>query len=278
MKRTFWFWALVAALALPGFAVQDAPAKPAKKRALLVWGGWEGHEPKKCTDIFADLLRKHGFDVEITNDLNVYRDDARLKGLALIVHNVTMADLTPEQEKGLCDAVRSGTGLGGWHGGLADAHRGKVEYAFMVGGQFVAHPGDIVDYTVAVRAKNDPVMKNIGDFKLHSEQYYLHVDPGVEVLATTTFSGQGAHWTKGVVMPAAWKKRYGKGRVFYASFGHTAADFDVPEAREMVRRGLLWAARFQKDDGHDPAEEKAASETPKKRARKAAAKTDPEHE
>ncbi len=276
MKRTFRLWALAALLALPGLAVQDAPAKPAKKRALLVWGGWEGHEPKKCTDIFADLLRKHGFEVEVTKSLDVYRDAARLQGLDLIVHNVTMADLTPEQEKGLCDAVRSGTGLGGWHGGLADAHRGKVEYAFMVGGQFVAHPGDITDYTVTIKAGNDPAMKNIADFKLHSEQYYLHVDPGVEVLATTTFSGRGAPWTRGVVMPAAWKKRYGKGRVFYASFGHTAADFDVPEAREMVRRGLLWAARFQKDDGHDPAEGEPASEMPNERARKAARKADHE--
>ena len=278
MKRTLWSWALVAALALPGLAVQDAPAKPAKKRALLVWGGWEGHEPKKCTEIFAGLLEKHGFEVEVANTLDVYRDPAKLKGLDLIVHNVTMADLTPEQEKGLCDAVRSGTGLGGWHGGLADAHRGKVDYAFMVGGQFVAHPGDIVDYTVVVKAKNDPVTKGLADFQLHSEQYYLHVDPGIEVLATTTFSGKEAAWTKGVIMPAAWKKRYGRGRVFYASFGHTAADFDVPEAREMIRRGLLWAARFQKDGAHDPAEVKADPGKPKKRARKAAQKPDHEHE
>jgi type 1 glutamine amidotransferase len=240
VKGAFPIAALVACLALSGPAAQGPPGK---KKALFVWGGWEGHEPKKCTDIFAAWLKEKGFEVEVANTLDVYLDAAKLKGVDLIVHNVTMADITPEQEKGLCDAVRGGTGLAGWHGGLADAHRGKVEYAFMVGGQFVAHPGGIVDYAITIADKNDAVTRGLTDFKMHSEQYYLHVDPGVKVLATTTFSGQGAPWTKGVVMPAAWKKDYGEGRVFYASFGHAAADFDVPEAREMVRRGLLWAAR-----------------------------------
>ena len=244
MKRALPIAALVACLALPGFAAQDPPGK---KKALFVWGGWEGHEPKKCTDIFAALLKENGFEVEVANTLDVYLDAARLKGFDLIVHNVTMADITPEQEKGLCDAVRSGTGLAGWHGGLADAHRSAIEYECMVGGQFVAHPGGIIDYEIHIADKNDAVAHGLSDFKMHSEQYYLQVDPGVKVLATTTFSGQGAPWTKGIIMPAAWKKLYGKGRVFYVSFGHTAADFDVPEAKEMVRRGLLWAARALND-------------------------------
>lgn len=268
MKRALAISALVIGLALAGLASQEPPAK---KKALFVWGGYEGHEPKKCTDIFAALLKADGFEVEISNTLDVYLDSARLKGFDLIVHNVTMADITPEQEKGLCDAVRGGAGLAGWHGGLADAHRGRVEYAFMVGGQFVAHPGGIIDYVVHINKANDPVTLGLSDFKMHSEQYYLHVDPGVKVLATTTFSGEGAPWTKGVVMPAAWKKRYGKGRVFYASFGHAAADFDVPEAREMVRRGLLWAAHALKGEEASPAAAGAAAvEKPKKRARKAA--------
>ena len=244
MKKALAISALVVGLALPGLAAQ---APPAKKKALFVWGGWEGHEPKKCTDIFAALLKENGFEVDVANTLDVYLDAARLKSFDLIVHNVTMADITPEQEKGLCDAVRGGTGIAGWHGGLADAHRGKVEYAFMVGGQFVAHPGGIVGYTIHIADRDDAVTRGLADFVMHSEQYYLQVDPGVTVLATTAFSGQGAPWTGGVVMPAAWKKHYGRGRVFYASFGHTAADFDVPEAREMVRRGMLWAAGALED-------------------------------
>jgi type 1 glutamine amidotransferase len=45
------------------------------------------------------------------------------------------------------------------------------------------------------------------------------------------------------MMPVVWKRIWGKGRVFYSSLGHVAADFDVPEALEIQRRGLVWAAR-----------------------------------
>ena len=129
--------------------------------------------------------------------------------------------------------------------GLADSFRMNTEYQFMVGGQWVAHPGGIIDYEVNIvpEKKDDPIVKGLKDFKMHSEQYYMHVDPGVEVLATTTFSGKYAPWIEGVVMPVVWKKYYGKGRVFYCSLGHVAADFDVPEAREIVKRGILWATR-----------------------------------
>ena len=78
---------------------------------------------------------------------------------------------------------------------------------------------------------------------MHSEQYYMHVDPGNEVLATTTFSGEYHPWIEGTVMPVVWKRRYGDARVFYASVGHVAKDFDVPEARQIVQRGMLWAGR-----------------------------------
>jgi len=80
-------------------------------------------------------------------------------------------------------------------------------------------------------------------FPYHSEQYYMHMDPAVDVLATTTFSGEHAPWTKGVVMPVAWKHRYGAGRVFHCTLGHRAAEFQVPEMATMIRRGINWAAR-----------------------------------
>jgi uncharacterized protein len=78
---------------------------------------------------------------------------------------------------------------------------------------------------------------------MHSEQYYMHVDPSNEVLATTTFKGDIFSWIEGVVMPVVWKRKWGRGNVFYCSLGHVAKDFDVPEVREIVRRGLLWATR-----------------------------------
>ena len=214
-----------------------------KKKALFVWGGWEGHEPKKCVDIFAPWLEQQDFEVEISHTLDSYLDVEKLKSLDLIVQVFTMAQITGAQEKGLLEAVRSGVGLAGWHGGLADSFRSNTEYQFMVGGQWVAHPGGVIDYQVNIIDHEDPITSGLSDFKMHSEQYYMHVDPINEVLATTTFSGEHASWIQGVVMPVVWKKMYGKGRVFYTSLGHVAKDFDVPQARTIVQRGMLWAAK-----------------------------------
>lgn len=228
------------------FLILSCPALPIraeKKKALFVWGGWEGHEPKKCVDIFAPWLEQQGFEVEVSHTLDSYLDVDKLKSLDLIVQVFTMSTISREQERGLLEAVKSGVGLAGWHGGLADSFRSNTEYQFMVGGQWVAHPGGIIDYEVNIIDHQDPVTAGLSDFKMHSEQYYMHVDPIVEVLATTTFSAENASWIEGVVMPVVWKKMYGKGRVFYTSLGHLARDFDVPEARTIVQRGMLWAAR-----------------------------------
>jgi len=142
--------------------------------------------------------------------------------------------------------VRNGVGLAGWHGGLGDSFRNSPEYQFMVGGQWVAHPGGKVDYKVNIIDHDDPITKGLSDFKMRSEQYYMHVDPINKVLATTTYSGEHDPWIKGVVMPVVWKKMYGKGRVFYSSLGHSAGDFEVHEALEITKRGMLWAS------GSDP--------------------------
>ncbi len=213
------------------------------KKALMVWGGWEGHEPKQCVDVFAPMLEAAGFNVTVSDTLDAYLNRDELRTYDLISQTVTMSSITSEQLQGLLDAVQQGTGFGGWHGGMADAFRESVEYQFMVGGQWVAHPGNIIDYTVQISNHDDPITAGLDDFKMHSEQYYLHVDPSNEVLATTTFDGAHLDWIDGVTIPVVWKRRWGKGRVFYCSLGHAAADFDVPEAREIVRRGLLWAGR-----------------------------------
>lgn len=213
------------------------------KRALIVWGGWEGHEPKQCAEIFAPWLQSQGYDVIVSNTLDTYTDKELMQSLNLIVPIWTMGTITPEQEAGLLDAVRSGVGIAGWHGGMGDSFRNNTEYQFMVGGQWVAHPGNIIDYEVNIIKPDDPIVAGLSDFKMHSEQYYMHVDPSNEVLATTTFSGEYCEWIAGTVMPVVWKRRYGKGRVFYSSLGHVAKDFEVPEALEIMKRGMLWASR-----------------------------------
>lgn len=213
------------------------------KRALIVWGGWEGHEPKQCAQIFAPWLRSQGYEVILSETLDTYTDKELMQSLNLIVPIWTMGTITPEQEAGLLDAVRSGVGIAGWHGGMGDSFRNNTEYQFMVGGQWVAHPGNIIDYEVNIIKPEDPIVAGLSDFKMHSEQYYMHVDPSNEVLATTTFSGEYCEWIAGTVMPVVWKRRYGKGRVFYSSLGHVAKDFEVPEALEIMKRGMLWASR-----------------------------------
>jgi uncharacterized protein len=214
------------------------------RKALMVWGGWDGHEPKQCVDIFAPVLEGEGFEVIISDSMDSYTDAGLMKELSLIVPVWTMGAIEGEQEKGLIAAIESGVGLAGWHGGMADSFRNSTGYQFMVGGQWVSHPDGIIDYTVNVTDHKDPITAGLGDFDMHSEQYYMHTDPGNQVLATTTLKGiKSAPWVNGTVMPVAWKRMWGAGKVFYSSLGHVAADFDVPQAKEIQRRGMLWAAR-----------------------------------
>jgi len=213
------------------------------KKVLFVYGGWEGHEPRQCMEILKPWLESQGADVVLSGSLDSYTDEALMSSLDLIIQTWTMGHLTGEQESGLTKAVRGGVGLAGWHGGLGDAFRGNTEYQFMVGGQWVAHPGGIIDYKVDIKDKKDPVTKGLKSFHMKSEQYYMHVDPSVKVLATTTFHSQPeSPWIEGVVMPVVWKKHYGKGRVFYSSLCHSASDFSVNEALEIMKRGIAWAA------------------------------------
>ena len=208
------------------------------KTVLFVYGGWEGHQPRQCHELLKPWLEAEGAVVISSESLDVYADKDLMNRVDLVIQTWTMGNLTREQEQGLTQAVRRGVGLAGWHGGLGDSFRNNTEYQFMVGGQWVAHPGGIVEYDVIISDKKDPVTKGLKRFHMRSEQYYMHVDPAVKVLATTRFSGADAPWIQDVVMPVVWKKRYGRGRVFYSSLCHVASDFRVPEALEIMKRGI----------------------------------------
>ncbi|MFN8092755.1 MAG: ThuA domain-containing protein [Vicinamibacteria bacterium] len=258
-RRDFMKLAAGGALALPalaggiahaqgapggGAAPQGAaafPPRPARKKALFVYGGWDGHEPAKCRDLFVPFLQKSGYDVVVSDTQKPYADPAVMDSLDLVVQIWTMGTIDREPLAGLLKAVKRGVGIAGWHGGLGDAYRNETEYRYMVGGDWVAHPGGIIDYTVQITDHTDPVTKGLTDFKVHSEQYLMHVNPNNRVLATTTFDGSHDPWIDGYTMPVAWKKVYGKGRVFYTSLGHTANVFDVPQALAIMQRGMLWA-------------------------------------
>ncbi|RUV76617.1 MAG: hypothetical protein E5V25_06605 [Mesorhizobium sp.] len=212
------------------------------RQALIVWGGWDGHEPEEGARVVKAMLEEEGFGVRVETTTEIFADPS-IADLSLIVPIYTMAKLAKNEELNLTKAVEGGVGLGGYHGGMCDAFREATEYQFMCGGQWVAHPGNIIDYRVDITRRDDPIMNGIDDFSYRSEQYYMHVDPSNEVLATTTFSGEHASWIEGVVMPVVWKRRHGKGRVFYSALGHAAKEFAVPQMRTIFRRGLVWAAR-----------------------------------
>lgn len=217
----------------------------------MVWGGWEGHEPERTTARFAALLRESGVEVVIRDTLDVYTDLDSVGELDVIVQTWTQGEITPAQLEGLTGAVERGVGLAGWHGGIADSFRTSTVYQFMTGGQWVAHPDNVIDYSVQIvpEQRQHPIVTGLDDFEIRSEQYYLHVDPSNQVLATTTFGRrEQAPWVEGVVMPVAWTRRWGRGRVFVNALGHVDRDFEVPEAREITRRGVLWAAgRLDRD-------------------------------
>lgn len=242
-------------------------------KALIFHGGWQGHEPKLVSQRFRRMLEKEGYEVVVSDTLECLADKEGLKAFDLIVPMWTQGQLDDRYAFYLSEAVESGVGLGGCHGGMCDSFRWNVEYQFMTGSQWVSHPGDVwyhhisdlskenldfvqqfypspegafqTEYTVNVRrGSSSPIVEGIPDFKVKSEQYYLHVDPCINVLATTQVNTVGPHSANGAtIMPVVYTKLWGRGRVFYSSMGHVDNVYDVPEVTEITRRGLLWATR-----------------------------------
>lgn len=211
-----------------------------KKTALIFWGGWEGHTPARSADVVKELLTGHGFDVWLEEGTSALADPG-VAQLDLIVPVITMSTIEKPELENLTAAVSGGTGLAGFHGTMCDSFRNEPQYQFMTGGQWVSHPGNIIDYRVDIARPDDPIVNGIGSFAYRSEQYYMHVDPRNEVLATTTFTGEHLDFIEGVVMPVVWKRHYRKGRVFYSALGHTADEFALPQMRTIFERGALWA-------------------------------------
>jgi uncharacterized protein len=220
-----------------------------QKKALIVWGGWDGHEPEQVAQLFKNMLEEENFHVEVSHSLDTYADAEKLQSLDLLVPHWTMGEIEKKYVHNISQAVASGVGIAGCHGGMCDSFRKNVDWQFMTGGNWVAHPGnDGVEYTVNIKHSSSPLLEGLSDFKVVSEQYYLHFDPAVEVLATTRFPVvDGPHATnKAVDMPVVWTKRWGQGRVYYSSLGHHADIIEMPEVSLIMRRGFLWAAEGKK--------------------------------
>ena len=223
------------------FSQQLAQSQNLKdKNVLIVWGGWEGHNPKLFSNIIESWLNDNSANITIKNSLDIYSNYNDLIKFDLIIQSVTQSSITPQQEKNSLKAVQNGVGFAGAHGGIIDSFRSNTNYQFMTGGQWVEHPGGMVNFKVEI-IENE-FTRGIDDFEVFSEQYYLHYDPNVEILATTTFNGTNYPWINNVKMPIAWKKQFGEGKVFFISIGHDPNEFKIyKNGWELLKRGLVWA-------------------------------------
>jgi type 1 glutamine amidotransferase len=238
--------------------VTDPVTPVPTRRALVVRGGWDGHQPVEATELFLPFLRDHGFEVRVEESPKVYADDDQMAGVDLIVQCMTMSSIERDELAGLTRAVEAGTGLAGWHGGIADSYRNSSDYLHLIGGQFACHPGkhpdertgeqsdNYVPYTVTMTpaAAGHPITAGVGDFELVTEQYWVLADDYIDVLATTTQAVRAWDpWTRPVTSPAVWTRQWGQGRIFVATPGHRVEVLAVPQVRTLIERGLLWASR-----------------------------------
>ena len=247
-------------------AQNDLPSLKGKN-ILFVYGGTI-HSPKESADLFVPILKAEGAKVRVFDNFSVYEDEKLMSETDLIIQAFTdfftpVEDrMNDKQFKGLQIAILNGTGFSGWHGGLGASNKVNQRYQFMVGGQFVSHPGGITNYKVKIIDSKDLITKDMSDFLVkNSEQYYMLVDPNIKVLAVSEFMKDTYHKSdslklekidyldidveneiKGSVMPVVWKKYYGKGRIFYSSIGHNLSDFDIPEVMNIQMRGFRWAS------------------------------------
>ncbi|OAH13993.1 ThuA domain-containing protein [Streptomyces jeddahensis] len=229
-----------------------------RRQALVVRGGWDGHQPVEATELFIPHLQNHGYEVRVEESPRIYADASFMAHVDLVVQCMTMSTIEEAELQGLRAAVEAGTGLAGWHGGIADSYRNSSDYLHLIGGQFACHPGvhptertgeqsdNYVPYTVNMlpAAADHPITRGIGDFELVTEQYWVLCDDYIDVLATTTQKVRDWDpWNRPVVSPAIWTRQWGQGRVFVTTPGHHMPVLKDPNVRTIIERGLLWASR-----------------------------------
>jgi uncharacterized protein len=229
-----------------------------ERRALVVRGGWEGHAPVEATELFLPFLRDNGYEVRVEESHEVYADAEVLGATDLIVQSVTMSEISHDQLKGLRAAIAAGTGMAGWHGGIADSYRNNSDYLQLIGGQFATHPSkepslccgtqedNYLKYTVEITdlGRKHPVTEGLEDFELDTEQYWVLHDDLIDVLATTTHPVQPYHpWHRPITSPAVWTRLWGEGRIMVATPGHSVDILEDANVRTIMERGMLWATR-----------------------------------
>jgi len=228
------------------------------KQAIIVRGGWEGHQPVETTDLFRPFLAEHGYELDVFDSPAVYADADRMAATDLIVQCVTMSTIEKEEVAGLRSAIEAGTGFAGWHGGIADSYRSSDAYLQLMGAQFAHRPGrhpsertgeqsdSYIPHRIDIvpEKADHPIVRGLESFELDTEQYWVLTDGLLDVLATTTLPKREFDaWSGEHTCPAVWTRRWGQGRIFVATPGHHVDVLEHPSVRTIVERGMLWASR-----------------------------------
>lgn len=233
------------------------------RTALIVRGGWDGHQPVAATDLFLPFLEEHGYRLRVEESPAVYADAEAMAQTDLVVQCVTMSEIAHDEVMGLRAAVEAGTGFTGWHGGIADSYRASSDYLQLVGGQFATHPGrhpdlhregaednNYLEYRVEVteRGRTHPITRGLDNFTLMTEQYWVLHDDLNDVLATTTHPAQPwQQWHRPITSPAVWTRSWGDGRIVVTTPGHSIDILENPSVRTIIERGMLWATRTESE-------------------------------
>lgn len=228
------------------------------KTALVVRGGWDGHQPQEATERFIPHLERNDYAIRVEESTDVYADAEYMATVDLVMQANTMNTIEPTHLAGLIAAVRNGTGMAGWHGGIADSYRNSADYLHMIGGQFAHHAGiepekrigeqsdNYLTHTIRIvpEKREHPIVAGLDDFELTTEQYWVLSDSYNEVLATTTVAARPFDaWREPVTSPSVWTRQWGEGHIFVCTAGHRVEVLDHPSVRTIIERGLLWASR-----------------------------------
>jgi uncharacterized protein len=256
---------ILSLLAAPLFS---QTAQPVRKR-VLAWGdtatGFQHDSISHALATMERLGRESGaFDTYIRTDSQLItkqpipapaRNTRNLDYFDAIFFFGTGDNLNQQQKQDLLAFIHDdGKGFVGAHTG-DDAFFDWPEFAEMIGGWFDNHPWNQFDAKVIVEDPSFPAMKPFPlRFIIHDEIYEHKNFDRSKVRVLASLDAASLDYTKPNInrkdhdFPVAWAKMYGKGRVFYSTFGHTDEVWDNPMVQKMYIEAVRWALRLTGGD------------------------------
>src|SRR5579862_3385633 len=266
--RSRIFFLTSAILCLTLFTVAQNPQ--VKRKRLLAIGEVKGFQHDSVSHALATierLGRESGLyetyirtDTQLVTKQKVQAGNAKNLNHfdAVVFYTTGELDMDDQQKKDLLSFVHDdGKGFVGVHSAL-DTFYKWPEYGEMIGGYFHEHPWGTFDAPVIVERPEAPMMKAFAkEFVIHDE-IYQPMDPysreKCDVLARLDankldLKNPRVHRTDRD-FPVAWIENYGKGRVFYSTFGHTDEAWDRKDVQTMYLEAIKWAMGLTDADVH----------------------------